>query len=561
MEETFLSRFDALDVRVRKVLQTCAVWGLSFQLSDVIQVHPEMEEGDIENALDSAIDEMILVEQVEDDDDAMSIRSGSSSDSESREKIGVHCSASGTSRSVGGDRYFQFSHAMWRKNVLATMLKERKIELHRLIAESMEKDQVLILEESDISRLLTLFDHWKACGDFCKVAPLALAVGARLEEWDLSSQSLELYEDALAMVFDGVEPTDEEPTVSKDWVRVKGRPVVLDLILRLHICIGLCHQRLGEEYQSILFFEDAYNIIKTASKLSGVSKSLAIPVISSLCVLKLEEESPGAEATIDLETLIEKFVVEAEAEGKAIHIGRSLAMKASYHAKLGEFKEALATARLLEVTYDVETNTSDMVAEYGRDFAIECFAASSQWLYLLGMFDEAEKRAELVMETYLCLMDPVDVDYMMHVVLPIIQVFSLLERAKDADWILKKYIINPYHDYQVPSEFWAPLFNPLAYLLEIIIMDEANEREDTVLEDLEEWVLDEKNSKYDHELERKAHTILGELCWRLLKFKEPDDPTRGVLVQKARDLLSPVARYEHDGLFQKSAARALLDSL
>jgi hypothetical protein len=40
IEETFLSRFDALDVRVRKVLQTCAVLGLSFALTDVIKVHP-----------------------------------------------------------------------------------------------------------------------------------------------------------------------------------------------------------------------------------------------------------------------------------------------------------------------------------------------------------------------------------------------------------------------------------------------------------------------------------------------------------------------------------------
>ena len=116
-------------------------------------------------------------------------------------------SVTGHSKSQS-DRFFQFSHAMWRQNVLTTMLKERKIELHRLIAEAMEKDEVLVLEQSDISRLLTLFDHWKSCGDFCKTAPLALAVGARLEEWDLCAQSLELYEDALEMSFDTVQRVD-----------------------------------------------------------------------------------------------------------------------------------------------------------------------------------------------------------------------------------------------------------------------------------------------------------------------------------------------------------------
>ena len=98
---------------------------------------------------------------------------------------------------------------MWRSNLLTTMLKERKMELHRTIAEALEQDQNAILERSDIARLLTLFDHWKACGDFRKAAPLALAVGSRLNEWDLSLQSLELYKDALEMCFEIVDPVDD----------------------------------------------------------------------------------------------------------------------------------------------------------------------------------------------------------------------------------------------------------------------------------------------------------------------------------------------------------------
>jgi len=217
MEETFLSRFDALDVRVRKVLQTCAVLGLSFSLSDVVRVHPELEEIEIEHALDNAVEEIILVERFEDEEESISLESGSDStgcDSDSRS--GIHEQDRRDSKASTGfdlddidDRFFEFSHAMWRQKVLTTMLKERKIELHRLIAEAMEKDQVHILEQCDISRLLTLFDHWKACGDFCKSAPLALAVGSRLEEWDLAMQSLDLYRDALEMSFESVEAVDE----------------------------------------------------------------------------------------------------------------------------------------------------------------------------------------------------------------------------------------------------------------------------------------------------------------------------------------------------------------
>jgi hypothetical protein len=563
MEETFLSRFDALDVRVRKVLQTCAVWGLSFQLSDVSQVHPEMDENDIELSLDCAIDEMILLEQeIEENDDEESTlqRFELASEIGSSRRVGPF-SNSGTGRSVAGERYFQFSHAMWRKNVLATMLKERKVELHRLIAQSMERNQASVHEDSDISRLLTSFEHWKACGDFSKVAPLALTVGARLEEWDLSAQSLELYEDALEMVFDGVEPTEEEAKISPEWVRVKGRTVVLDLILRLHICIGLCHQRLGDEYQSILYFEDAYKTIKSTTKLSGVSKALVLPILSSLCVLKLERDIPGDEETMPIEICISTLVDEAEADGKAIHIGRAWAIQAGYYAKLCDFPKALQVTDAIITRYDFVLHSPDMVTEYGRNYTLECLAVSSQWLYLLGMFDEAEQRVDMIADHMLSILDLSDIDGTMHVVLPIIQVYSLLERAQDAHWILKRYVIHPYHDNPSSSEFWVPLFNPLAYLLEVIIMDESDEKNDVVVNDIEEWLLDDTNYEFDTELVRKAHTILGELCWRIVRYKEVDNPTRDVLVQRAQDLLLPIAHSDHDTYFQKSAAQALLDSL
>jgi hypothetical protein len=563
MEETFLSRFDALDVRVRKVLQTCAVWGTSFQLTDVIQMHPEMEERDIESSLDCAIDEMILIEQEieeHDEEDSILQRMDQTSVIGSSHRV-LEVSIGGTGKSIAGERYYQFSHAMWRKNVLATMLKERKVELHRSIAESIEKNQVSIHDETDISRLLTLFDHWKACGDFSKVAPLALAVGARLEEWDLSAQSLELYEDALGMVFDGVETTNDESTISTEWVKVKGRLIILEMILRLHFCIGLCHRRLGDEYQSILYFEDAYNTIKTSTRLSEVSKSLIIPILSSLCVLKLERDSPGVEETMELDELIMTFVENADAEGNAIHIGRSIALKALYFAKSCEFKAALDVTSELDERYDITMYSDDMMSEYGRNYPLECLALSSQWLYLLGMFDEAEQRADLVLDKYLSILDLSDIDSTMFVVLPIVQLYSLLERAQDAYWILKKYVLNPYHEYQDSSDFWVPIFNPLAYLLEVIIMDESNERDDVVLDDIEEWVLDEKNYIFETEIERKAHTMIGELCWRLLRFKEIDDPARDILMQRTRDLLEPIAHTDHHDFFQKSAALALLDAL
>jgi hypothetical protein len=207
--ESLLNRFDALDVRVRTLLQTCAVLGNSFALTDLIRVHPGINEREIEQALEIATEEIILIEILEEEEDSKSAFSTSTGGSESKFGSSIEYSKTSSGLNVVGDRYFEFSHDMWRNTVLKTMLRERKIKLHRLIAEAMEKDQLRILQRSDIARLLTLFDHWKSCGDFCKAAPMALAVGTRLEEWDLTAQSLDLYQDALDMCFESVEPVEE----------------------------------------------------------------------------------------------------------------------------------------------------------------------------------------------------------------------------------------------------------------------------------------------------------------------------------------------------------------
>jgi hypothetical protein len=218
LKESLLNRFDALDSPVRKVLQTCAVLGSSFSLSDLALVHHEIDIYSLEDSLTSALSEMILVELI--DDDEKSTYSNSTSGSNSKLGSSVAFSKTPSGIPTNADRQFEFSHDMWRSTVLATMLKGRKTDLHRLIAGAMEKVQVLILDRSDLARLLTLFEHWKACGEFLKAAPLAMTVGRRLNDWDLHHQSVDLYRDALDMSLGNVEPVDK--TWSPDhgkWAR------------------------------------------------------------------------------------------------------------------------------------------------------------------------------------------------------------------------------------------------------------------------------------------------------------------------------------------------------
>lgn len=217
--------------------------GESFSYLDVVRVHTEMKEAEIEMALDAAMDELIIVEDIFDDDiDDLSLLSD----------LGL--SAGGESRpTLHGmdDRCFQFSHAMWRKSVLNKMLKERRVELHRLIAQSMERNQDMVME-TDIARILALFDHWKACGEFCKAAPISLVVGLRLEEWDLLDQSLNLYKESLDMCFECATLVPGRREMSRDGESVTNG-MTLPCLIRLLILFFFLYDRRRQVVASICY--------------------------------------------------------------------------------------------------------------------------------------------------------------------------------------------------------------------------------------------------------------------------------------------------------------------
>jgi hypothetical protein len=286
-----------------------------------------------------------------------------------------------------------------------------------------------------------------------------------------------------------------------------------------------------------------------------------MPVISTLAVLKLEQEAPDSKTRNEQEKLLAMFVAEARENGNPVHIGRALAMEAKYFAKLGRLDRALNNVGKLMSAYDIETHSLDMVGEYGRDFALECVTESIQWRYLNEDHEEAEKEADHFIKHYLPIIDPADTDNMMYAIFPVLYVLMLLGRPNDADWMLKKYAINPYHDNANGSQHWVTMFNPLAYLLEVIMMEETEQVDWQLLDEMGEWVLDEENNDFDVNLQRKADTIMGELCWRLASFKEDDERGTEELLERARDLLEPIARYPHAEIFLKQTAQALLEAI
>merc|ERR1712032_1251206 len=181
-----------------------------------------------------------------------------------------------------------------------------------------------------------------------------------------------------------------------------------------------------------------------------------MPIISTLCALKLERPAFDQQSRREQAALIQIFVLEAQENGDPVHISRALSMASMYFANQGQFERALDVQEQLQVVYDVQLHSEEMVDVYGYDYAAESYAESVQWYYLMEKHDEAERQVEFVIERIVPLQDPVDIGNMLTLSLPVIHVFKLLDRGIDADILFKKYIINAYHDYVTPdSEFWV----------------------------------------------------------------------------------------------------------
>lgn len=111
LEELCLQRIDLLEIKTRRIVQSCAVLGNQFTLSDVINANPELNGREmILNAFESAVAKNIMIEVPPLTPD------GTTND--------------GTVPAYDdGDRTFRFSHGIWRTSILKIMLNERKEHL------------------------------------------------------------------------------------------------------------------------------------------------------------------------------------------------------------------------------------------------------------------------------------------------------------------------------------------------------------------------------------------------------------------------------------------------
>lgn len=287
-----------------------------------------------------------------------------------------------------------------------------------------------------------------------------------------------------------------------------------------------------------------------------------IPVLSGLCDANLEKDPNNDQLSLEQESLIKQFVTVATEEGNPLHLSRALAMEAGFFAQQGQFEKALDVQRRLLEVYIAKEHSHRLVKRYQKDFAMEAISQSIIWFFLVGKQEEAIQQAMFVIKNHLPLQDPHDVDSIMALLLPAILVIKFAGRGKDALYILGKYVVNAHHDHApCEAQYWVELFNPLIYLLKIVIMEEDDVYQIDLLDDIQSWVLEEANSYYSPDHLRLGHTVMGEICFRLGHLKQVDDPLRPPLMHKARSFLTPVARDVHSEPFLAHTALSYLRAI
>ena len=272
-------------------------------------------------------------------------------------------------------------------------------------------------------------------------------------------------------------------------------------------------------------------------------------------------ENSEEEHIFEKESLLQEFVNVAREDGNPVHHGRALAMRAHYHAECGDFEQALDDFGALQGIYKARDHSLRQIKFYGKDHVMDIFSQSTLWLFLVGKEEQAVEQGLFVLRHHLPLQVPSDIERIFSLLLPTILILKFNGRGEDAHYIFCKYIVNAYHDHVLSQKPCVELFNPLLYLLEIVKMEENEKYNVKLLEAIQRWVFDENNTYYSPNHLRLAHTLMGEILYRLGQLRPLDDPKRPVLFEKAKSFLTPIARDVQSEPFLAHTALAFLRAM
>jgi hypothetical protein len=523
--DLILQRLDSFDLNTRNILNIGAVIGLSFTLNELVAA--ELRTTDACEAVVRKITEEAL--QVAIEDGILESREMDDDDSEEEE----------------GTRY-AFCHDVWRSTLLNLMLEGRKRDLHRIIAETLEKADV---ESNDYMFQTKLFKHWVNSGNLSKSTELALTVGQHFEErLGLPAQSIRIYTETLDLL------RESEDGYSKGFspdIIAKLTTEDLTCIIRVQVALAKALTMALQMKESVSAYQDALKITQIAKCSSQMKdRSILFPVFDGLAsAVKNGYIKQDTECRYE-KAMLRRYMQETRLHGDPIYIIHALTLQANMYARLGDFEKAIEVQKTLSQIYTVEYFSADLCDLYGSDIGAQCLASSALWHLQLEMTEEALSIARFVTSEILPQIERRNIHATFMVIYPILFVFAECGCAAEARENFETFVCEPFTELpQGMSTFFFPLYDPILMFLDLRDSDDI---EQAILEDYIEWAgeIDNLNcgeaiNSRTAEMDRSGDSISAEICY-LLAQRVESKVHRDMLIAHGKEIAACDTEFVQD---------------
>ena len=211
-------RLDNLDDVVRKTLHIAAVLGMTFVLSEILEISEhilcisdddkEQHALTIRRSLKAALEEGILDENIRDDEND----AGASSNASVVSNMLVDTRSTKKNDDSLLDYSYTFYHDTWRRVIKSLMLDSWIQDIHMHAAMAIE----IRVPDNDMRDYITkvkLFQHWKGSANTIRAAKVALDIGKSFKLLGMNRHSIGVYEDAID-IWKRCKPMEGEDTVA-----------------------------------------------------------------------------------------------------------------------------------------------------------------------------------------------------------------------------------------------------------------------------------------------------------------------------------------------------------
>jgi class 3 adenylate cyclase len=449
LHEIILHRIDTLDINVRNLLNVGAILGMSFRLSDLLEVirDADVREDDLRKqtleSLQTAITEGIM-DRVDTPDLSGEV---------------------GKVESGSDDELFVFHFDVWRRTLLGLMLDSRKRNVNKKIAHFMEDR--MKKESMSVEFRKKICGHWKAAGDTTKATDTTLSIGLSLEdELGLPDDSIALYEEMMELW--GWDKDDEE-SIAGFSVQVLELVGVADLsnIVSLMVAYARAHGLVHEHTKMVAIYEDALRIFLVARVSDEVKdRSIVFPAFIGLANAIADGHLEQDRSCRYEQAMLRRFLEETRNHGRLIHHIHALYLQFQLHAKLAELDKALAVHSLIRKLYKPETHSNGLCRFYDMDSGALSFAMGSYFHLLLGGSKVALKTCRTALKEIVPKIES-SFRLVFSVLYPLTLVLMGTGYGDEGRSFFEKVVIQQYGSPEGPGFYLTGIYTPLMILLDL----------------------------------------------------------------------------------------------